>query len=161
MWFQQHKYMKMEGGDIVLQICPGIHGQQVQHMGWYTQQRLRTEENPNPNPNPAGKTFMLNGSNLHVYILPWCIGDVNSRQLIPKMHTPQNAHTQKLINDAFFAYHANSTIPAKRICNNLDIATKQQKDKTLAKIVHALQSSHPDGAQIDSNGHRAKLFKRK
>lgn len=98
---------------------------------------------------------MLNGSNLHVYILPWCIGDVNSRQLIPKMHTPQNAHTQKLINDAFFAYHANSTIPAKRICNNLDIATKQQKDKTLAKIVHALQSSHPDGAQIDSNGHRA------
>lgn len=121
------------------------------------QKKIKTPSDPNP----AGRTFILDGSSLRIYVPSWCINDIDSLKLIPKMHTPRNAHTQRRISDAFFAYHTYSSIPAEQICEHLDIATEQQKDETLAGIIHALQTSYPDGPQIDPDDHRAKLFKRK
>ena len=79
-------------------------------------------------PTPAGKTYKLKGSDLHIYIPSWCIGEVDSLRHIPRTHTPQNTRYHKGIMKAFFEYHSTSTIPTERICNHLGIAAEQMKE---------------------------------
>ena len=88
-------------------------------------------------PTPAGKTFKLKGSDLHIYVPSWCIGEVDSLQLIPRTHTPQNTRYHKRITNALFAYHSASIISTERVCNLLDIAAEQMKDDTFSKIIRA------------------------
>ena len=73
-------------------------------------------------PTPAAKTYKLEGSDLHIYVPSWYIGEVDSLRFIPITHTPQNTCYHKRITNAFFACHSTSTIPTERICkDDMDI----------------------------------------
>ena len=112
-------------------------------------------------PTPAGKTYKLEGSDLHIYVPSWCIGEVDSLRLIPRTHKPQNTHYHKRITNAFFAYHSTSTIPTERICNHLGIAAEQMKDDAFSKIIRALESSDSlDEINVDPDDHRATLLRK-
>ena len=93
------------------------------------------------NPALAGKTYKLEGSDLYIYVPSWCIGEVDSLQLIPRTDTPQNTRYHKRITNAFFTYHSTPNIPTERICNHIGIAAEQMKDDAFSKIIRALESS--------------------
>ena len=107
------------------------------------------------------KTYKLEGSDFHIYVPSWCIGEVDSLRLIPRTHTPQNTRYYKRITNAFFAYHSISTIPTERICNHLGIAVEQMKDDAFSKIIRALESSDSlDEIDVDPDDHRAALLRK-
>ena len=108
-------------------------------------------------PTPTSKTYKLEGSDLHIYIPSWCIGEVDSLQLIPRTHTPQNIHNHKWITNAFFAYHSTSTIPSERIYNHLGIAAEQIKDDAFSKIIRA---DSPDEIDVVPDDQRAALLRK-
>ena len=87
---------------------------------------------------PVGKTYKLEGSDLHIYVPSWCIGEVDSLRLIPRTHILQNTRYHKRITNAFFEYHSTSIITTKRICNHLGIAAEQMKDDAFSKIIRVL-----------------------
>ena len=114
----------------------------------YRQQKIKTPADPTP----AGKVFQVEGSDLHIYVLSWCLGKIDSLQLIPKTHSPQGIYCHKRIADAFFAYHSTSTIPTE-ICDDLNTAAKQSKDDLLSVIVQALQTRDPGKECRPSDSH--------
>ena len=112
-------------------------------------------------PTPAGKTYKLEGSDLHIYVPSWCIGEVNCLRLISRTHTLQNTCYHKWITNVFFAYHSTSTIPTERICNHLGIAAEQMKDDAFSKIIRALESSDSlDEIDVDPDDHWAALLRK-
>ena len=112
-------------------------------------------------PTPAGKTFKLEGSDLHIYAPLWCIGVVDSWRLIPRTHTTQNTHYHKRITNAFFAYQSTSIIPSKGICNHLRITAEQMKDDAFSKIIRALELSDSlDEIDVDPDDYRAALLRK-
>ena len=56
-------------------------------------------------PTPTGKTYKLEGSDLHIYVPSWCIGEVDRLRLIPRTHTPQNTRYHKRITNALNLHH--------------------------------------------------------
>ena len=113
------------------------------------------------NPTPASKTYKLEGSDLHIYVPSWCIGEVDSLRLIPRTHTPQNTHYHKQVTNTFFAYHSTSTIPTERICNHLGIAAKQMKDDAFSEIIRTLESSDSlNEIDVDPDDHQASLLRK-
>ena len=112
-------------------------------------------------PTTAGETYKLEGSDLHIYVPSWCIGEVDSLWLIPRTHTPQNTHYHKRITNAFFVYYSTSTIPTERTCNHLGITAEQMKDDAFSKIIRALESSDLlDEINVDPDDHRAALLRK-
>ena len=112
------------------------------------------------NPTLAGRTFKLEGSDLHTYIPLWCLGMVDRLRLIPETHTPQNTHYHKPIIDAFFVYHSTSIIPIERNCNHLSIAAEQLKDDAYSKIIRACPSSYSSGTHIEPKDHQVRLLRK-
>ena len=100
------------------------------------QQKIKTPADPTP----AGKVFQVEGSDLHIYVPSWCLGEIDGLQLIPKTHSPQGTYCHKRIADAFFAYHSTSTIPTEKICDQLNIAAEQSKYDLLSVIIQDLQT---------------------
>ena len=100
------------------------------------------------------------GSDLHIYIPSWCIGEVDSLRVIPRTHTPQNTRYPKGVTNAFFAYHSTYTIPTERICNHLGIAAEQMKDDAFSTIIRALELSSLDEIDEDPDDHRAALLRK-
>ena len=91
------------------------------------QQKIKTPVNHTL----LGKVFQVEGSDLHIYVPSWCLGEIDGLQLIPKSHSSQGTYCHKRIVDAFFAYHSTTTIPTEKICDHLNIAAKQSKDDLL------------------------------
>ena len=102
------------------------------------QQKIKTPADHTP----VGKVFQVEGSDLHIYVPSWCLGEIDGLQLIPKTHSSQGTYCHKRIADAFFACHSTSTIPTK-ICDHLNIAAEQSKDDLLSVIIQALQTRDP------------------
>ena len=132
-------------------LFPGIHRRRIKCLGCHAQQRVKT---PN-DPTPAGRTFKVDGSDHHNYVLSLCFGEVDRLRLIPKTNTLQNTRYYKCITDPFFAYHSTFNIPIERNCNLLGIAAEQREDEAYSKILTALQSVDSSGTHIDPGDHRA------
>ena len=112
-------------------------------------------------PTPAGKTYQLEGFDLHIYVPLWCIGKVESLRLIPRTHTPKNTLYHKRITNTLFACHSTSTLPTERVCNQFCIAAEQMKDDAFSKIIRDLESSDSlDEINVDPDDHWAALLRK-
>jgi len=121
------------------------------------QKRVKTTADPTP----AGRVFKIEGSDLHIYIPSWCLGDINGLQLIAKTHTSQGTKCHKHIADAFFAYHSTSTIPTEKNCDLLNIAAEQLTDNLLSEIIRAIQANDLSrGFRMDPDDHRTPLYQK-
>ena len=120
------------------------------------QQKIKTPADPTP----AGKVFQVEGSNLHIYVPSWCLGEINGLQLIPKTQSPQGTYCHRRIADAFFAYHSTSTIRTQKICDHLNIAAEQSKDDLLSVIIQVLQTRDPGKEYLmNPDDHRTPIYK--
>ena len=108
---------------------------------------------------PTGRTYKLEGSDLHIYVPSRCLGEVDRLRLIPKTHTSQNTRNYKRMTDVFFAYNSTTIIPVEWNCNLLVFSVEQLKDDAYS-IIRALQSADSSGTHIDPEDHRATLPKK-
>ena len=123
----------------------------------YGQQKIKTLADHTP----AGKVFQVEGSDLHIYVPSWCLGEIDGLQLILKTHSSQGIYCHKCIVDAFFAYHSTSTIPTEKICDHLNIAAKQSRDDLLSVIIQALQTKDLGKEFLmDPDDHRTPIYKK-